>query len=498
MKFLRAQHVSVSLLVASVGVFLGGCAEKPPVVPQPQLMPVMPPAASAPNDAVVAGAIDPEGKASAPEAPGGSTPAATTAESGEAPTGEPTLTQVPEPVVAALPPMSPQAQAAFDQGLAAFKSADLAVALQNFTAATRVDPRAYRAHYALGTVQERLGATAAAMSAYEQSYAVQPDFVDGIVAHARMLGEGNNAAEAERLLTQRRSSLPKSAGLVAALAEVKSLMRDSATAQQLAQEALKIDSRYTPAMLVIARDHYRARRLDLALYALKAILDGFGEANPPRDKDSAEARLLRATIWLEQDRRVMAMNEFKAVMDLRPDLVLPSLRYATYLLESGGARDAIPLLQRVLRYDASNQAAHLGLGDAYRLTGDFARARQEFDWVRQQNGALAAVHYNTGLLYLFAPNMDGMTPKQQIEAAMAALNKFKETATKAELGDVEELLKRASLKKAEIDALAAANAPPAPPPPAEGGATPAPPPADGGVPPAGGSGSPPARSNGGN
>ncbi len=58
--------------------------------------------------------------------------------------------------------------------------------------------------------------------------------------------------------------------------------------QRLAQEALKLNPDYRPAMVIIARDHFRNRRLDLALYALQAILDGFEPVNenPPRDKEN--------------------------------------------------------------------------------------------------------------------------------------------------------------------------------------------------------------------
>jgi Tfp pilus assembly protein PilF len=394
------------------------------------------------------------------------------------------------PDVPAAPAMNPQALADYEQGLAAYNGADLSSAASAFSAATKADPRAYKAFFALGAVYERMGNINGAMSAYQQSFGVQADFVDGIVAYALLQADTGNFGAAENLLVQKRSSFPKSAALAAALAEVKSQAKDSASAQQFAQEALKLDPTFAPAMLAVARDHYRARRLDLALYALKAVLDGFGPVNPPRDKNNAEAKLLRATIWLEQDRRVMAMEEFKAVMEGRPDLVLPRLRYATYLLESGGVADAIPILQKALQYDANNLAAHLSLGDAYRLKGEYAKARQEFDWVSQQNGGVAAVHYNLGLLFLFAPSIDGMSPREQVDAATASLTKFKELASKAEQGDVDELLKRASLKKAEIDAVAAAAAaaaapPPTPDPaaaaPAEGAATPppaAPPPSD--------------------
>lgn len=451
-----------------IGCAAGPTAKAPETLggTDPAVMPSMMPGDPANGGAsiVAGGAPTPDAPPDEPSASTEPTPAAASA------TPAPAAPAPPSGAVA--PVMSPQASAAFDAGLASFQRADLAAALRSFTAATQADPKAYRAHHALGTVHERLGSVDAALSSYERSYAVFPGFEIGIVDHARLLAESGRLADAERLVTQRRSSSPKSAALVAVLAEIKSLMKDSATAQQLAQDALKLDSKFTPAMLAIARDHYRSRRLDLALYALKAILDGFGEANPPRDKTSAEARLLRATIWLEQDRRVMAMNEFKSVMDLRPDLVMPRLRYATYLLESGAALDAIPLLQKALQYDAKNLAGHLSLGDAYRLTGDYAKARAEFDWVRKQDAALPAVYYNTGLLYLFAPSMSGMDARQQVDAAVVSLTKFKELANKAELGDVDELLKRASLKKVELDAIAAANAPPPPPeapPPPDGG-----------------------------
>ena len=379
----------------------------------------------------------------------------------------------------AAPTMSPQALADYEQGFAAFNNANISGAVQAFTSATKVDPRAYKAFFALGAMHERAGNVSGALSAYQQSFVIQPDFSAGIVAYALLQAETGNLGAAETILVQKRSALTKSAALAAALAEVKSQSKDSASAQQLAQESLKLDPTFAPAMLAVARDHYRARRLDLSLYALKAILDGFGPLNPPRDKSNAEARLLRATIWLEQDRRVMAMDEYKVVLEARPDLVVPRLRYATYLLESGGVGDAIPILQKALQYDSNNVAAHLSLGDAYRLKGDYTKARQEFEWVQRQNPGLAAAHYNMGLLFLFAPSVDGLSTREQVDAATASLNKFKEFATKGEQGDVDELLKRASLKKAELDALAAASAaaaapppPPPPPPPANGDATP--------------------------
>src|SRR5439155_24962812 len=148
-----------------------------------------------------------------------------------------------------------------------------------------------------------------------------PDYEPAIIAYAMLLAKKSQLSEADRFLTEKRGQMPKSAAVAATLAEVKSLQKDTGSAQRIAQEALKVNPDYRPAMVIIARDHYRNRRLDLALYALQAILDGFGAENPARDKDNAEARLLRALIYREQGQRQQAMEEFRHAVAKRPDLV---------------------------------------------------------------------------------------------------------------------------------------------------------------------------------
>jgi len=361
--------------------------------------------------------------------------------------------------------MNAQAIALHGQGLQAFAAGNLQQAQGFFTQATQADPNAYPAYYSLGTVQERTDQNDAAATSYERAFSIRPDYVEAMAAYGLVLAKQGSLSQADSFLNDKRGSFPKSAPLLAALAEVKSQQRDTAGAQQFAQEALKIDPAYAPAMMVLARDHYNNRRLDLALYALRAILDGFDEDNPARDKTNAEGHLLRATIWSEQGHRKLAMDAFRQVVKLRPDAVVARLRLATYLLESGDASEALPILQSAVQYDPDSLAAHLSLGDAYRLLTQFPQAEQEFKWVLQRDGSLPQVHYNLGLLYLFAPSLPGMSEKQQVQAALASLNKFKELRRKDDPDDQDELIQRAVLKKAEIDALEAANNPPPPPPP---------------------------------
>lgn len=373
------------------------------------------------------------------------------------------------------PKMNAAAQAAYNAGMDAFKKGDLAGAKNQFTQATQADPKAYQAFYSLGVVRERTNEAAGALTAYRQSTTIVADYEPAIAAYAVLLARTGKPEDAIEFLNQRQAQMPKSAAVSAAMAEVKSIQGNSGEAQRLAQEALKLNPDYRPAMVTLARDHYRSRRLDLALYALKGILDGYGEENPPRDKNNAEARLIRGLIYKEQGLRGPAIQELQKALELRPDLVEARVQLSSYFLESGNAADAQQLLEPALRYDADNVIAHLNLGDAYRLLGRPADAKREFEWVKKRDPSIAQVHYNLGLLYLFTENFPGVSAAQAADTAIDELNQYKKMKPRVAGGtpdDTDELITRAKTKKALLDAKAAeaadaaAAAPPAGAPPA--------------------------------
>ncbi len=371
--------------------------------------------------------------------------------------------------VAQRPAMNASALTAYKAGMQAFQAGDLQGAKNQFGQATQADAKAYQAFYSLGVVRERLNEVQGALQVYRQATTIIGDYEPAIVAYAVLLARTGKADEANEFLNGRQSQLPKSAAVTAALAEVKSIQGDSGSAQRLAQEALKKNPDYRPAMITLARDHYRSRRLDLALYALKGILDGYGDENPPRDKNNAEARLLRGLIFKEQGLKAAAIPELQKAIELRPDLVEARVHLAHYLLESGNAIDAATLLEAALRYDSTNVLARLDLGDAYRLLGKTSEAQRELDWVVKADASVAQAHYNLGLLYLFSQNIPGMTPIQAAERAIRELEQYKKLKPRSVGGapdDTDELITRAKTQKALAEAKAAESAPPAAPLPA--------------------------------
>jgi Tfp pilus assembly protein PilF len=370
------------------------------------------------------------------------------------------------------------AKGSYDNGFQAWKSGDLAAAKKAFTDATREDSRSAPAHYALGAVLERLGDASGAQQEYRAAFAAKSDFEPAIGAYALSLANGGHMGEADTFLTDKHQRNPNSPGIESFLAEVKSLEKDSGDAQQLAQDALRLNPDFKPAMVTIARDHYRAGRLELARYALQAILDGFGESSPPRDQNNPEAHLLRGLIEKQSGQRAAALTDFEAARAKRPDLVEAVIQVGVMKLEAGNVAEATPLLEGAVRFAPNSALAHLNLGDAYRLGGRPADAKKEFDTALSLDSTLAVAHYDLGLLYLFSPNLPGTNATDQVTTAIRELNAYKTMrGTRPPVGtsdDIDELLSRANAKLAELKQAAAA---PPPPPPSsaapKGAATPA-------------------------
>ncbi len=355
----------------------------------------------------------------------------------------------------ARPKMNAAAAGFYTAGMQAFQAGNLDGANVQFTKASESDPNAYQAYYSMGVIRERFGNSSGALSAYSKAISVVPDYEPAIVAYAVLTAREGSPDAAEEYLNGRLAKMERSAAVTTALAEVKSIRGDSGAAQRLAKEALKINPDYRPAMVIMARDHYRSRRLDLALYALQGILDGYGAENPPRDKDNPEAILIRGLIFRERGQRAAAMADFKRCLEIRPDLVEAKVQLAGYLLEAGNAPEAVPLLESALRYDRDNLLARLNLGDGYRLLGRVGDAKQQLDWVAQKDSKLAQVHYALGLLYLFSEAVPGVTPKEAAERAMAEFEEYKKLKPRSGPGqadDVDELITAAKSKKAVIEA----------------------------------------------
>lgn len=365
------------------------------------------------------------------------------------------------------------AKSAYDKGWQAWLAGDLAGAKKGFQEAAAADSKSPAPPYSLGVVQERLGDLAGAQQSYRTAFSNNPDHELSMCAYALSLANAGHASEADTFLSDKRGKKANSPRLTACSAEAKSIAKDHGTAQQLAQDALRMDPDFKDAMVTIARDHYRARKMDLAKYALQAILDGFGDASPARDKENAEAHLLRGLIFRESGSRAVALTDFEAAVKKRPDMVEALVNLGSMRLEAGNAQEALPVLESATRFQPNSAIAHLNLGDCYRLLGRYADANKEFDQALALDSTLAAAHYDRGLMYLTAPSIPGTNADSQVSTAIKELETYRTMrGPKAQPGvqdDIDDLLNRAKAKQAELKNAAATPAAGAAPAPAAGG-----------------------------
>ena len=333
------------------------------------------------------------------------------------------------------------AREAYDRGIASYNAGDLAGAHNAFSQSMQAEPKAYEAHYAFAMTSERMGKNGDALEHYREAYKLNPNYDAAISAYGFLLYRQGNKAEAESFLTDQQAKNSKSVGLMTSLAEIKSLQGDSAAAQKLASDALTIEAKFEPAMVLIARDHYRRGRIDLASYVLTAILDGQKTAeekdknlpaktNPPRAPNNAEAHLLRAVILQKQGERLAAAKWFESAGKLRPDLVEARLQLGLIRLESNDADGALEPLQKAVAYASGNVEAHLALGEAYRLAGGHSPdAKSQYNWVLGAPGAAAQLkalaQYDLGLLYFLTPGIDGLGDPPRYDKSIDYFNQFK-------------------------------------------------------------------------
>ena len=364
--------------------------------------------------------------------------------------------------------LSGSALSSYQDGWKAWLAGDLKAAKAAFNDAINKEPKNAAAHYSLGCVLERLGDNAGAQQEFRTAFTVKENYEPAECGYALNLARSGHTGEADTFLTDKHAKMPNSPRVTTYLAEVKSIAKDSGSAQQLAQDALRIEPDNKEAMVTIARDHYRARRLDLAKYALQAILDGFGESSPPRDKKNAEAHLLRGLIEREQGNRQAAINDFDAARQTRPDMAEALIQLGAMKLEAGNVAEAQPVLESATRYAPNSALAHLNLGDAYRLAGRPADAKKELDQALALDSSLAQAHYDLGLMYLFSTNIPGTTAQSQVATAIKELQTYKSMRgakappangpNKDTAGDdVDQLIARAIQKQNEQNMAASAG-----------------------------------------
>lgn len=316
----------------------------------------------------------------------------------------------------ARPDMNASARSAFQRGLSAGQQGNTAAARTAFDEALRSDPQAYRAAYNLGVLADREGQTDQALTYYRQALRIQADYeraAEGIVTVYLRRGQVNDAVSFIEPLANRWT---RNLYLQAVYGEA--LIRGDRLDQAVtaARSALRRDERFVPAMIVLVKAYLDMGRTELA----ESILDqALGV-----DDTNAELHFLKGRMAAQQENLAVALREYRRAVELRPDYADARMALAIQLLEGANYTEALQQFQAVNNLVAGMPEVHIGLGNAYRATKQWTKAKEELDAVLQSVPQSADAHFALGLVFMEAadqyPGLDLLTSLQRSQREFQA------------------------------------------------------------------------------
>lgn len=345
-----------------------------------------------------------------PAAPTGQEQAAPQAAAPQSPWGSPDADKGTP-----LPPrkaMAGDARSRFDEGMRAARNGDLEGARTAFEAAASADPNSYQALHALAVIYDRQGKEAQALDVYRRALRVQADYEEsakGVAAIYMRQGQSDRALAFMQPLAQQweRNLL-----LQAYYADLLVQLGRPDDAIQVARAALKRDERFVPAMMSLVRANMKMGKVELADSILEQAL--------AVDEKNAELHFFKGKRLAEDQKLAEAINEFRRAVELDPDFAEARMELALRLLAGANYDEALQQLQAVEKLTPRLVEVQVALGDAYRSTRQWEKAKAAFDKALRMRNDLPQVHYDLALMYMSAggeyPGMDVLT----------ALNKAKE------------------------------------------------------------------------
>jgi len=313
-------------------------------------------------------------------------------------------------------PMSPQARGRYDDGLRAAKAGDLAGARAAFEAASSADPNSYEALHALGVINDREGKEAQALDYYRRALRVQADYEEsakGVVAIYLRQGQSDRALAFMQPLAQQweRNLL-----LQAYYADLLVQLNRSDDAINAARAALRRDERFVPAMMSLVRANLRAGKVELADSILEQAL--------AVDEKNAELHFFKGKRLAEQQRLAEAIAEFRRAVELNPDFAEARMELGLRLLAGANYNEALEQLEAVEKLTPRLVEVQLALGDAYRSTRQWEKAKSAFDKALRMRSDLPQAHYNLALMYMTAgaeyPGLDALSSLGKAKEEFAA------------------------------------------------------------------------------
>ncbi len=300
----------------------------------------------------------------------------------------------------ALPKTSPEAQAAFDEGVRAMKLGrrHYKDAIEPFTRATRLDPRLYEAWHDLGIVHTALGRLDAAIDDFKRALDIQPGARTTVLAYGESLRRNHEQKKAAdlyaRWLTSDPGDFEMRARYSQALREAGNDSLDAALeeARLLLVSAGGNVSHTVIAYNALALTYYKMGKFELAETALHKAAD--------LDPKSAFVWNNLGLAAFERGHDQEAFLDFQKASELDPKYVEARLNKAVVYLDCGDYKRARQDLEKAVEIDPNDPESQVALGVAARGDGKLDQARKAYERALDIAPDYPPALYDLGILYM--------------------------------------------------------------------------------------------------
>jgi Tfp pilus assembly protein PilF len=263
----------------------------------------------------------------------------------------------------AAPPPKPtfdaRTQTSFREGTECAGRGDLDGAERAFKSVIDQNSHADYAWTNLGMIYERRGDDSGAEKAYRRALDLKPDQEIAWDSLARLYCRTRRCNAMESEVRQKIAEQPAALGLRTALVYTLLQQNKFEPGAAEAKKVLKADERSVRAMQLLAQIYAREGKNELA----KMVLEN---ARAIDSNDAATHNAL-GMVYLALKQKPQALEAFQKACGLKPDFAEANNNYGAMLNESQDYDGAVKVLEMAVATAPDLVAAHLNLGNAYRV-----------------------------------------------------------------------------------------------------------------------------------
>jgi tetratricopeptide (TPR) repeat protein len=264
-------------------------------------------------------------------------------------------------------------------------------ALKKFDEAAAIDPSFYPAHYNAGIAAEALGKLDEAALRYQGCLEQNKEEASCLANLLLVKAKQNDLEKAHELSKQYLREFPEKAFALIASARLSLFEKNLEEAEKSARLAIELDDANVEALYIMARVFYEKKQYAAAKFVIKNAL----ELAPSH----GGLYLLLGHIEMAEGLSLDApLNSYEAAARFEPTPeALES--YGLLLLKRGRAKDAVPVLERLVQMRPNSERNFLHLGNAYLGQRQFEEALQAYNQVLVLNPDSKDVIFNLGILF---------------------------------------------------------------------------------------------------